>query len=326
MATHFAFEEEVVFKKIEEILGHNEHQIELAFSALSSNEKHTKALNKLLRREEAFAHYIKELVTREGAKESDEGCATSQCHAKLVPSTAAAALALRLENVKKKKKLTTMAEPDEESQHEDWILVPKPCPKKRELNWTKCAVQLGIPVSLVNIPLGSITAGKLAFGAKSGSVLVVGVLGYGFYTNIRAWYAGEITTKECVKSLFCITAGTGLGILAGATCAVPLGVPGAIVGGIVGSVVSTKMLEWGCDILRDDDDREKALQEAYKFLGVNSSVDDQEVRTAYLKLVQKHHPDKGGNTPAFVKANIAYELIRAQRLTSPTEALHNFFA
>ena len=37
---------------------------------------------------------------------------------------------------------------------------------------------------------------------------------------------------------------------------------------------------------------ETALEEAYKALGIAASATDKEVKTAYRRLINQHHPDK----------------------------------
>jgi molecular chaperone DnaJ len=47
----------------------------------------------------------------------------------------------------------------------------------------------------------------------------------------------------------------------------------------------------------------------YKILGVNKSASPDEVKRAYRKLAQEHHPDKGGNSDKFKEINEAYQVL-----------------
>jgi hypothetical protein len=49
-----------------------------------------------------------------------------------------------------------------------------------------------------------------------------------------------------------------------------------------------------------------SLKQDYNTLGFNSKVEFEEVRKSYLKLLLKHHPDKGGDKVEFQKINEAY--------------------
>ena len=58
----------------------------------------------------------------------------------------------------------------------------------------------------------------------------------------------------------------------------------------------------------------------YKVLGVSETASDEEVRSAYLKLVKQYHPDKYVNNPLadlatekLKEINEAYDTITAQR-------------
>ncbi|KKT76707.1 MAG: Chaperone protein DnaJ [Parcubacteria group bacterium GW2011_GWF2_44_7] len=47
----------------------------------------------------------------------------------------------------------------------------------------------------------------------------------------------------------------------------------------------------------------------YKILGVGKSASPDEVKRAYRKLAQEHHPDKGGNPDKFKEVNEAYQVL-----------------
>jgi curved DNA-binding protein CbpA len=59
----------------------------------------------------------------------------------------------------------------------------------------------------------------------------------------------------------------------------------------------------------------------YEILGVRSSVSDAELRAAYRRAVQRHHPDHNGGSPEsarrFEEVQEAYARIRALRVARP---------
>ncbi len=47
----------------------------------------------------------------------------------------------------------------------------------------------------------------------------------------------------------------------------------------------------------------------YKILGIDKKATEQEIKKAYRKLAQKHHPDAGGDAQKFKEATEAYEVL-----------------
>lgn len=47
----------------------------------------------------------------------------------------------------------------------------------------------------------------------------------------------------------------------------------------------------------------------YKILGVSKDASDKEIKKAFRKLAQKHHPDAGGDEDKFKEINEAYEVL-----------------
>lgn len=47
----------------------------------------------------------------------------------------------------------------------------------------------------------------------------------------------------------------------------------------------------------------------YDILGVKKSASADEIKKAFRKLAQKHHPDAGGNEETFKEINEAYEVL-----------------
>ena len=47
----------------------------------------------------------------------------------------------------------------------------------------------------------------------------------------------------------------------------------------------------------------------YDILGVSKDASKDEIKKAYRRMANKHHPDKGGDSEAFKKVNEAYQVL-----------------
>ena len=47
----------------------------------------------------------------------------------------------------------------------------------------------------------------------------------------------------------------------------------------------------------------------YKILGLEKGASDDEIRRAFRRLAQEHHPDKGGDQAKFKEINEAYQVL-----------------
>lgn len=51
------------------------------------------------------------------------------------------------------------------------------------------------------------------------------------------------------------------------------------------------------------------MKNYYKILGVSCDASGEEIKRAFFRLAQKHHPDKGGNSEKFKEINEAYQVL-----------------
>ena len=160
------------------------------------------------------------------------------------------------------------------------------------------------------------------FGARAGSVLTLGMLGWELSSNIRQYWKGEIDGHTCAENLTASFGATAAS-LAGSCGAVALcagaGPWGLLFAGIAGGAAASALTGAAVKKLFRKlfgAGRERSLQQAYGILQLKPGASPQEVRQAYLNLAKQTHPDKvGGNREEFVKINSAYELIRASILS-----------
>lgn len=96
-------------------------------------------------------------------------------------------------------------------------------------------------------------------------------------------------------------AGVGGGI-GGAALGSAAGPFSFLVGGIFGGIVSANIANSLNDRLTQrvfDLPKNEALENAYRYLGVNHHASNVQVSAAFHYLCRKHHPDKGGNAQEF---------------------------
>lgn len=51
------------------------------------------------------------------------------------------------------------------------------------------------------------------------------------------------------------------------------------------------------------------IKNPYDVLGISVESSKEEAKSAYRKLVKKHHPDRGGDVKEFMKVQKAWELL-----------------
>ncbi len=147
---------------------------------------------------------------------------------------------------------------------------------------------------------------------------VIDVL-FSVYISIAEWYEGKITGERCAMNIINDIA-TATGVLGGGATGAAIGSfggpIGAAIGGIAGSLIGgftasalSKMLTK--EIF--DLPKSKALEDAYKFMGLYHRCSNEEVNQRYKELALKYHPDKGGDEKMFQKLPVYVSIIKADR-------------
>jgi len=155
--------------------------------------------------------------------------------------------------------------------------------------------------------------------------LIATTLAFDVIRNIRRWLNGEISGKRCLKNVIDCLVGVGagvgggfLGCAIGAIAAGPVGAPiGALIGGVglgtlasVGAhTLSDRLTQWIFGLPQSE-----ALENSYRFLGLQTSASNSEINTAYRKLALKYHPDRAtGNRDKWTQLQMHLEVIREKR-------------
>ena len=87
-------------------------------------------------------------------------------------------------------------------------------------------------------------------------------------------------------------------------------------GGIFGSLAGSMAGGALCDRLTQslfNIPKSEALENSYRFLGVECSATNNEINRAFRKLCLKHHPDKGGNKEDFMTLQVHMQNIKFAR-------------
>ena len=159
--------------------------------------------------------------------------------------------------------------------------------------------------------------------SSSGPLVMVGLavlqLGYDVVNNLRRWWNDEITGERCLKNIIdsglTVTSGVAGGV-AGAALGSLAGPWGTVIGGVAGgmlssqaaSVLSDRLTQWLFGI-----PKEEALENAYRFLGVQMTSSNHDINTAFHRLCLRHHPDKGGRAEDFHMVQLSMGVIKAAR-------------
>lgn len=164
-------------------------------------------------------------------------------------------------------------------------------------------------VSLVN----SSTASLIMVGLSTLFVSAVVI------RQLCDWWNGKITGVRCIKmiitSMVSVTAGVVGGMAGGAvgSCAGPVGV---FVGGVIGGLWSSSRAIYFIEYMTSKLfglPKDAALENAYKFFGVDMNASNEEINKIYRAMCLKKHPDKGGSSEDFIEVQLHMGVIKLAR-------------
>lgn len=149
-------------------------------------------------------------------------------------------------------------------------------------------------------------------------------IAYETYRSIQRWWRGEISGERCIKNVldssFTVVAGMGGGTAGAYYGAIVGGPPGAVLGGIAGAYVSATAMNYLSDWITQKMfglPKEEALENAYRYLGVEMTASNAEINTAFQTLVLKLHPDrKEGSHAEFYILQLNMGIIKQARSDS----------
>ncbi|CAB4040604.1 Hypothetical predicted protein, partial [Paramuricea clavata] len=145
---------------------------------------------------------------------------------------------------------------------------------------------------------------------------------YDVRVNIKLWWKSKISGERCIKNVLDLTvtiagmAGGAAGVYIGSAIAGPLG---GLVGGFAGGWLSAAGMRYVSDWMTQNLfglPKQKALENAYRYLGAETTASNAEVNTAFRKLALKHHPDRGGNEENFLTLQLNMAVIKEARENS----------
>ena len=148
-------------------------------------------------------------------------------------------------------------------------------------------------------------------------------------SSIWEWYDGKISGKRCIEQIVGVYARVGgiyVGSVGGAMAATEI-LEKAVIAGTAGGLVvmcatltGSVFVSWTAQELTKslscwllDIDKDKKLENAYRFLGVPRNAQNQEIDKTYRQLALQYHPDKGGDKNEFLKLQIRMAVIRKAR-------------
>jgi hypothetical protein len=86
----------------------------------------------------------------------------------------------------------------------------------------------------------------------------------------------------------------------------------AVVGGVVGSALSYSLSQWLTEYFFKSP-KEKALEDAYKFLQLNSDASVDEINTNFRRLVNEFDPNIVGSNDNFQKLQYYMSIIKLDK-------------
>jgi hypothetical protein len=136
------------------------------------------------------------------------------------------------------------------------------------------------------------------------------------WNNLKLWWRGEISGKRCAKSIIDSLAGVagGIGGAAMGTLIFPVvgTVIGAVVGGVAGTAITSCLSDWLTQKIFDLP-KSVALENAYRFLGLQYGASNNEINSSFRRLALRYHPDKGGNYDDWHKLQYSMAIIKLSK-------------
>lgn len=158
---------------------------------------------------------------------------------------------------------------------------------------------------------------------STGSLIMIGLstlfVSAVIINQLIDWWNGKITGVRCIKtiidSMVSVSAGVVGGMAGGAvgSCAGPVGV---FVGGVIGGLWSSSSALYFIDCMTRKlfgVPKDVALENAYKFFGVDMNASNEEINKIYRAMCLKKHPDKGGNNEDFIEVQLHMGVIKVAR-------------
>jgi hypothetical protein len=157
-----------------------------------------------------------------------------------------------------------------------------------------------------------------------GNAISVGLLPvfltYDIWNHLRRWWKDEITGEQCAKNIIKSCAGVAGGVAGGFLGAAvgnyfenEIGIfVEAVVGGVVGSALSYSLSQWLTEYFFKSP-KEKALEDAYKFLQLNSDASVDEINTNFRRLVNEFDPNIVGSNDNFQKLQYYMSIIKLDK-------------
>lgn len=153
------------------------------------------------------------------------------------------------------------------------------------------------------------------------SVVLLSVyLTYEAWKNLKLWWRGEISGKSCAKSIVDNLAGVA-GAISGGMAGASIGTLifpvvgtaiGAVVGCVAGSEITSSLSDWLTQKIFDLP-KDVALENAYRFLGLQYGASNGEINAGFRRLVLIHHPDRGGNYENWHKLQLSMAIIKLSK-------------
>lgn len=172
--------------------------------------------------------------------------------------------------------------------------------------------------------MNEITAADVASGSIVMAALSPVYLSASIIKDIKRWWNGDIGGRRFVKNIvdpvvsIPLTLAGGVcgsmfGAIQGLVTRGPLGMlDGTIACGVDGAMAGNKISDLLTEMIFGLP-KEEALENAYKYFGLKMTASNDEINSAFRRLCQKNHPDKGGCLVEFHRTQLHMAVIKAAR-------------